>query len=105
MELFTFIVALLLLGSPFVDWTATYILYRAYKKGKTSGHNTIALSERATMAAVLSLASTANSILAVNRIFELHINNFLAVGVLAFSLLLVSVPNTYWLWLYLKNRF
>jgi len=100
-ELFTFIVALILVVLPVVDWTASIILYRASAK---VNHTNIALKERGQMAGVLATASTLGGVLALFRLFELHPPNIIALFILSGALILSSVPNLYWLSLYFGNR-
>lgn len=57
------------------------------------------------MAGVLAVASSLNGVLATFRLLDIHPGNLVALLILSASLLLVSVPNMYWLRLYLGNRF
>jgi uncharacterized membrane protein len=95
-------VAIILLLLPIVDWTATYILHKASKQASIRN---IALKERSRMAMVLATATTLNGFIALNRLTPLNINNLLIIVVLSISLILVSVPNLYWLWLYYQSKF
>lgn len=101
METFTFIVSVILIILLVVDWTATTILFRASRKAKIDN---IALRERAKMAGTLAIASTINAIFAINRLLELEITTPIILIALSMSLILGSVPNMYWLSLYLRNR-
>lgn len=100
MDIFVSIVAFILLALPIIDWTASIILHRA----SSTTHN-IALKERARMATVLAIATTLNGVIALNRIAQLHFDSFIIIVILSVSLILVSVPNMYWLSLYLRSRF
>lgn len=97
-----YFVAIFLLFAPLSDWTATYILFRASKKVE---HESIALMERAKIATILAIVTTLNSILAMNRLFNWHLPEVVVLSILSTALVLVSVPNLYWLSLYLRNRF
>lgn len=99
METFTFIVSIILVLLPISDWTATFILRSAAKKS-----NSVALKERRNVAGILALAVSLNAILATIRLTEIHIDGIWAVMILSASLLLISVPNLYWLSLFLRNR-
>lgn len=99
---FVFFVSVILLVLPLADWTATIILHRASKKVQTPN---LALKERTRMALVLALASTLNGFLASVVIFQLRPGAELFTVILAISLILGSVPNLYWLFLYYSNRF
>jgi hypothetical protein len=101
LEVFTFIVAAILLLLPVIDWGVSYILFRASKK---LNHSNLALKERGQMAGVLATASTLNAILAFIRLGELHIEPVYPILILSISLILGSVPNIYWLFLYTSNR-
>lgn len=100
-QIYLFGVTLLLLLLPVIDWTATIILHRATSRAP---HENIALKERAKMAAVLATATTINGFLSFNRLADLNIESHLATVLLSISLILISVPNIYWLSLYLRNR-
>ena len=101
LEIFTFVVALLLFVLPIVDWTAAYLLYRAYKQS----NNNLAIKERGRMAGVLAIATTLNGVLATFRLLEVHPSSAFVLLILSVSLLLVSIPDMYWLYLYFGNRF
>jgi len=101
LELITFVLAIILLVLPAVDWGVSYILYRASRKLK---HSNLALKERGQMAGVLATASTLNAILALIRLGSLHIEPIYPILILGASLILGSVPNIYWLILYSENR-
>src|SRR5215217_5287866 len=97
----TFIIALMLFIIPVFDWTASFILHRA---SKLASHENIALRERSRIAVVLAIVTSLNAILASFRLFDLHVPPEGAVFILSISLLLVSVPNLYWLSLYYRNK-
>ncbi len=99
-EIFTFIVAIFLLIAPFIDWTSAYILHRASKEAGPSG---IAIGERSRMATVLAVSNSFSGLLALARLFSITLGSVFVV-ILAASLLLSSVPNTYWLYLFLKKK-
>lgn len=101
MQVFLFFVALILLILPVIDWTASLILYRASKK---INHKNIALKERGQMAGVLATASTLSGLIAANRMFHLNIDSIIIIILLSISLILASIPNMYWLTLYLRSR-
>lgn len=100
-EIYLFVVLILLILLPVFDWIATFILHRA---SSYASPENIALKERAKMAAVLATATTINGFLSVNRIAQLNVENHLAIVLLTISLILISVPNMYWLSLYFRNR-
>lgn len=91
---------------PIADWSAFYILRKVYK---SSDAPSIAVRERYFVATVLAIVTTINAILGANAI-ETRItgNPILPPGIpliiLSFSLILVSLPNMYWLWLYFTKR-
>ena len=99
-DIFTFVLAIVLLVLFVTDWIATYVLRRVYLEAPTKN---IALRERAYMALVLTLASTINAGLAVSRLFEIRLGGTVLIF-LSISLILGSVPNLYWLYLYYSNR-
>lgn len=101
MELLTFIIALVLICLPFFDWTASIILHRAAKKAGDKG---IAVHERARMATVLAIATSINGLLGVNRVFVLGLAQPVTLILLSIALILISVPNIYWLILYRRHR-
>ena len=92
--------AWVLLIAPVVDWIAVAILgYRSHR------YPTIrTLRERAIAAIVLSLAATGIAYLAANRLHLVTVPNPTALGLLAGALVLVSVPNAYWLVLFASGR-
>ena len=99
-DVYTFVVAIVLLVLLVADWIATTILFRASRQ---AGDNP-ALTERARMAGFLAIASTINGVLAVNRLLELHLLGFAALVLITISLILGSIPNMYWLSLYVRNK-
>lgn len=101
MEILTLLVSLILFIVPIFDWTASVILHRA---SKLADHENIALHERAKIAIILAVVTSLNAILASFRLFDLHVPPEGAVLILSASLILVSVPNLYWLSLYYRNR-
>lgn len=101
-EVFSTLVAITLIILPIASWTATYILRKIYKKSQPYQ---IAIKERYMVAIILALVTTINAELAINRLTGNQANNTVMLALLAISLILVSVPNIYWLWLYATNRF
>jgi hypothetical protein len=99
LEVFTFIVALILLVLPIVDWTAVHVIRQAAKQAP----NNIAIKERLFTAGVLALASSLNGFLAMIRLLDLHPGSQVAILILSASLILGSLPNIYWLSLYYRN--
>lgn len=104
LEIFTFIVAIVLLLLPISDWTATYILRKATKRAHALHKDNIALKERATIARVLAIVSTINGIFALIRLTSITPGPIIVTILLTLSFILSSVPNLYWLWLYYRNR-
>jgi putative Mn2+ efflux pump MntP len=98
-NIFTSVVAVILILLPISDWTATFILQNAAKK-----NNNIALKERRNVAAILAIAVSLNAVLGAVRVTESHIHPFLAILILSTSLILVSVPNLYWLSLFIRDK-
>ncbi len=100
-DTFLFFVSIILLAAPFIDWTATLILRRASDE---AGPEKIAILERSRMALVLAMASTINGFLAYCRLANITLGSIFVI-LLGISLILSSVPNLYWLTLYLRKRF
>lgn len=98
-------VALILLVLPFFDWTAVYILRKTRQTAEQDGRKHIALRERSVMAKVLATAVSMNAVLAIIRIFHPDIPGWMPLIILSISLILVSIPNLYWLSLYVRNKF
>lgn len=105
MEVILNVVAAILLVLPIFDWTAVYILRKTRLAVETDGKPHIALRERSLMAKILATAVSLNASLAVIRIWHPDIPSWLPIAILSISLILVSIPNLYWLSLYIRNRF
>lgn len=101
LETFTFIIALILIVLPIIDWYVAIKLYRVYKK---YGSDNAALKERGIVAGILATASTLSASLAFVRLLDLHPGTPVTLGILSAILLLIGVPNLYWLLLYSRNQ-
>lgn len=99
------IVAAILLVLPIFDWTAVYILRKTRISAEQDGKPHIALRERSLMAKVLATAVSLNAALAIIRIWHPSLPPWIPILILCVSLVLVSVPNLYWLSLYASNKF
>lgn len=104
LEVFTFIVAVLLLILPVSDWTASYILGKAARLAHATHRDNVALKERATIAKILALASTINGSIALFRLTSFNPGPVIITFLLSATFILSSIPNLYWLWLYYQNK-
>lgn len=96
-------VALVLVLLPFVDWTAVYLLWRAIKgAGNKAG---IALKERFTVALMLAIVVSLNAIIGWAVLADVTLPPGVGLTILATSLIMVSAPNLYWLYLYSWDKF
>lgn len=95
-------VAIVLLFLPIVDWTAVWLLRKAVQYTKVPG---IALKERLTVAIFLAITVTLNAIIGAAVVFDITLPTGMGLAILAVSLIMVSVPNLYWLYLYSWNKF
>lgn len=99
-DIYLLIVSIILIAAPILDWTAFAILHRASSQ-KNNG--AIALRERSRMALVLSVGNSISGLLAIIRLAAITLGPLFVV-LLGISLVLSSVPNAYWLYLYFSKR-
>lgn len=94
------LIAFIIIFIPLLAWVSSYILYKALHTFKGT-----ALQERTYMAIILSTAMTLDSILIANRAFNIRFGDTIILLILGISMIFVSVPNIYWLYLYIGNKF
>lgn len=96
-------IALVLVLLPAIDLTAVVLLWRAVKKaGDKAG---IALKERLTVAIMLWIVVSLNGLLGWAVLLDITLPPGVGLAILATSLILVSMPNLYWLYIYSQNKF
>jgi hypothetical protein len=94
-------VALLLFLLPVPGWVATIILVTAARRRPAI----TSLSERATMAVLLSGAASAVAFLASARLAGRPIPPDTAALILIATCIAVSAPQLYWLWKFSRGEF
>ena len=102
MEIFTFIVALIVIVMPVIDWYVVWTIFRLSREAEPAN---LALLERGRVATMLALATTIAAGLAAVRLFDLHPPTPVTLVMLSIILLLIGMPNLYWLYLYSRNKF
>lgn len=100
-DIYLFIVSVILIAAPIIDWSATYVLHKASRKATT---RSFALEERSRVAFILALSNTISGFLAACRLLAIVLGPTFII-LLGISLTLSSVPNAYWLYSYLRNKF
>lgn len=68
-------------------------------------HKSVALRERTLLALRDWIVASLAALLALNRILHWQWPSEFALSVLAFALLLVSLPSAWWLYLFWRGRF
>lgn len=96
-------VAVVLLILPIVDWSAVYLLWKALRgAGNRAG---VALKERFTVAVFLAITVSLNALIGLVVLLDITLPSGFALAILATSLIMVSAPNLYWLYLYSWDKF
>lgn len=101
LERFRDFIALVLLLLPIFDWTAVWILRRAIKHAPVVS---VALKERFVVALLLAITVSMNALIGLVVLLDITLPPGIALAILASSLVMVSAPNLYWLYLYGSNR-
>lgn len=94
-------IAVLLLLLPPIDWAVALLLVNV----SHSHPNVVTLRERALAAVICAVAATAAGLLAWVRLGAFALPTGGALALIAFVLILSSVPSLYWGWLLVSGRF
>lgn len=96
------VLLVLLVILPPIDWVVAILLLTLWRMARPAS---VALRERAVAAAILSLIASIAGVLAWSEIANVDIDGQAAILGLAAALVLVSLPNLYWLGLLVTGRF